>query len=92
MTSLSLSIEHLRFAEAGREILEGEGKMLQICEFYGMKIYLYFDDHDPPHLHVRGQDKTRINILTGEYLEGDPPLPHKKEKKLREGLNKINLI
>lgn len=60
--------------------------MPQICEFSGMKIYLYFDDHDPPHFHVRGQDKTRINILTGEYLAGDPTLPRSKEKKLIEWL------
>ena len=51
-----------------------------------MSIYLYFDDHDPPHFHVRGQDKTRVNIMTGEYLDGDPSLPRSKEKKLIEWL------
>lgn len=61
--------------------------MPKICEFYGMKIYLYFDDHDPPHFHVRGQEKTRVKIITGEYLEGDPPLQRNKEKKLIEWLS-----
>ncbi|HHW38999.1 MAG TPA: DUF4160 domain-containing protein [Bacillales bacterium] len=68
--------------------------MPQICEFYGMKIYLYFDDHDPPHFHVRGPDKTRINIINGEYLDGDQPLPRIKEKKVLKWLemNKIDMI
>ena len=60
--------------------------MPKICEFNGMSIYLYFDDHDPPHFHVRGQDKTRVNIMAGKYLDGDPPLPRSKEKKLMEWL------
>lgn len=58
--------------------------MPKISEFHGMKIYLYYDDHDPPHFHVRGQDKTRVKIVTGEYLDGDPILPRSKEKKLME--------
>lgn len=48
--------------------------MPKISEFYGMKIYLYFDDHDPPHIHIRGQDKAEIYIQTSGYKNGLLPL------------------
>jgi hypothetical protein len=25
----------------------------KICEFFGIAIYMYFDDHPPPHFHAR---------------------------------------
>ncbi len=27
--------------------------MPKISEFFGISIYLYYDDHDPPHFHAR---------------------------------------
>lgn len=53
-----------------------------------MTIYIYFDDHEPPHFHVRGNDKTRLNIITGEYLKGDKPLPRNKERDIHIWLEK----
>lgn len=60
--------------------------MPKITEFNGMKIYVYFDDHDPPHFHVRGQDKAEIYINTGEYKNG--LLPLKKRRDILIWLNK----
>ncbi|WP_139195389.1 DUF4160 domain-containing protein [Mesobacillus persicus] len=53
-----------------------------------MTIYIYFDDHEPPHFHVRGNDKTRLNIITGEYLKGDKLLPRNKERDIHIWLEK----
>lgn len=47
--------------------------MPKICEFNGMKLYIYFDDHDPPHIHIRGQDKAEIYIQSREYKNGSLP-------------------
>jgi hypothetical protein len=30
-----------------------EGSMPEIARFYGVTIFMYFDDHPPPHLHAR---------------------------------------
>jgi hypothetical protein len=53
-----------------------------------MTIYIYFDDHEPPQFHVRGQEKTRIHIITGEYLKGDNPLSNNKERTIQIWLEK----
>jgi hypothetical protein len=66
-----------------------EGNVLpKISEFSGMKIYLYYDDHEPPHFHVRGQWKTRIEIHSGQYMKGDAPLPKGQEKDVLAWLEK----
>jgi hypothetical protein len=45
-----------------------------ISYFYGIQIYLYPNDHDPPHFHVRyGEFKARINIETGAITKGKLP-------------------
>ncbi|KPL59208.1 DUF4160 domain-containing protein [Rossellomorea vietnamensis] len=55
--------------------------MPKISEFGGISIYLYYNDHDPPHFHVIYSElRTRIEIMTGEYLREDKPLPRTKEK------------
>ena len=54
--------------------------MPRISKFSGLTIVLYYNDHDPPHFHVVGEYKTRIEIATGKYLKGDTPLPPGKEK------------
>lgn len=51
-----------------------------------MKIYLYFDDHDPPHIHIRGQNKAEIYIQTGRYKSG--VLPLNKQRNMHVWLNK----
>ncbi len=48
--------------------------MPEVCRFFGIIITMYFNDHPPPHFHVRFQDfRAQINIATLAVLEGDLP-------------------
>lgn len=45
-----------------------------ICEFAGVKIYLYYRDHNPPHFHVLcDNDEALISIETLELITGSMP-------------------
>jgi hypothetical protein len=54
--------------------------MSRICEFDGISIYIYTDDHGTPHVHVfHGDDEAKVNIIDGAILKGSLPRPvHKK--------------
>lgn len=46
--------------------------MPEICRFFGMIITMHYDDHNPPHFHVRnGKHRALIDIKTGALLTGD---------------------
>ena len=48
--------------------------MPEISRFYGMVVAMFFNDHDPPHFHVRyGSHKAILSIETLEVLRGDLP-------------------
>jgi hypothetical protein len=42
----------------------------------GVKLYVYSNDHPPPHVHIKlsshPDDKIRINLETGEYMDDAP--------------------
>jgi hypothetical protein len=45
--------------------------MPEVSRFFGIIITLYYNDHPPPHFHVRyGQQKAIIAIQTLSILEG----------------------
>ncbi|ADI02760.1 DUF4160 domain-containing protein [Syntrophothermus lipocalidus] len=45
-----------------------------ICEFWGFKVYMYYQDHLPPHFHVRGRGTHAvISLPDGALLAGDLP-------------------
>ncbi len=51
-----------------------------VCRFHGITIYIYFDDHNPPHFHaVYAGKKAVFRIDTLERIEGSVP-------KAQEGL------
>ncbi|MCM0589029.2 MAG: DUF4160 domain-containing protein [Gloeotrichia echinulata IR180] len=53
-----------------RDNLGGE-VMPEICRFLGIIITMYYNDHPPPHFHVRyNQQKAIIDIETLSILEG----------------------
>jgi len=53
----------------------------------GVKIVLYFGDHNPPHFHaIIAEYDALIEIKTLEVLEGD--LPKNKQKKVLEWAKK----
>lgn len=48
--------------------------MPQISRFFGIIIYMYFDDHNPPHFHAHyGDFKAVIGINDFALLEGKLP-------------------
>lgn len=45
-----------------------------ICEFWSLKIYMYYQEHLPPHLHVRGPEVHAIFLIPdGKLLAGRLP-------------------
>ena len=45
-----------------------------LSEFFGIKITMYYDDHNPPHFHASyGDDKALIDIKNARVLEGKLP-------------------
>lgn len=45
-----------------------------ISEFYGILIYIYWNDHQPPHFHAKyGEYEILVNIKTLEVIEGKFP-------------------
>ena len=45
--------------------------MPEICRFYGIVIAMFYNEHDPPHVHARyGGEKVAIDIRTLQVLEG----------------------
>ena len=48
--------------------------MPEICRFYGIVIYIYYDDHNPPHFHaVYGNFEAQILIHSLSLLSGALP-------------------
>jgi hypothetical protein len=42
--------------------------------FYGIAIYLYYEDHPPPHIHARyGEHQAKVSIADGQVIEGSLP-------------------
>jgi len=49
----------------------------------GIRICLYFNDHNPPHFHaIFAEHELIIGIMTLEIIEGD--IPKKQLKKVKE--------
>lgn len=48
--------------------------------FYGIKITMYYDDHNPPHFHAEYSDyKALISIHDGAIIEGIIPIKQMKQ-------------
>ena len=48
--------------------------MPEISSFYGIVIYMYFNEHNPPHFHaIYGEHVAAINIADGTVIEGELP-------------------
>ncbi len=53
--------------------------MPTICYFRGIKIFINWDDHNPPHFHaVYGDDEMSVLIESAEPMAGDLPPRQKK--------------
>ena len=48
--------------------------MPQISRFFGIVIYMYYDDHPPPHFHAKyGNREVQININDLSVINGSLP-------------------
>ena len=48
--------------------------MPRLSEFYGIAIYMYFADHDPPHFHaIYAEHEALVQIDDGSILRGGLP-------------------
>jgi len=46
----------------------------EVSRFLGLIIYMYYNDHDPPHVHARyGEYEMRMEIHAGRMIEGNLP-------------------
>ena len=46
--------------------MEKSNAMPEICRYYGIIIYMNFNDHEPPHFHARYEDQeVTIEIQSG---------------------------
>jgi hypothetical protein len=51
-----------------------ENAMPEISRFLGIKIFMFFNEHNPPHFHVEYNEyKASIDITTFGVLEGKLP-------------------
>jgi hypothetical protein len=54
-------------------------EMPEISLFYGIRVTMYYDDHNPPHFHVEyAGNKAIIDILNASVMRG--ALPNKQLK------------
>jgi hypothetical protein len=44
--------------------------MPEICRFFGIIIRMYFDEHNPPHLHAEYQGAKAVFDFNGNVLKG----------------------
>ena len=57
--------------------------MPRISEYYGIAIYMYYEDHPPPHFHaIYGDFEAVFGIQTEEILAGT--LPRRALKMVKE--------
>jgi hypothetical protein len=48
--------------------------MPEISRFLGIIIAMYYNDHAPPYFHAKyGDLEMKVNIVTGEVMEGSLP-------------------
>lgn len=52
--------------------------MPNISSFYGLIIYMYFSDHNPPHFHVNYCGDWSVFDFDGNLLEGNLPISKQK--------------
>lgn len=63
--------DRIRPGDMGRK---NRSSMPCICEFPAVRVYIYFFDHEPPHLHIRGWDfHAVLSIPGGRLLAGHLP-------------------
>ncbi|MBR4599684.1 MAG: DUF4160 domain-containing protein [Treponema sp.] len=65
--------------------------MPSISMFYGIVIYMYYTDHQPPHFHAFYGDYKAIFDLNGDWKEGEMPGKQKRQIKVWAELHEDEL-
>ena len=52
--------------------------MPSISMFFGIVVYMFYDDHNPPHFHARYQGHKAAFLFDGTLLAGEIPLKQQK--------------
>ena len=48
--------------------------MPRLSEFYGIVVYMYWKDHQPPHFHaIYGESEALVRIADGQFVAGSLP-------------------
>ncbi len=59
--------------------------MPRLSSFYGIAIYMYFVDHNPPHFHaIYGEYEALVGISDGSLIRGE--LPRTADKLVQQWL------
>ena len=67
--------------------------MPTIAYFLGISVRMFFNDHDPPHVHVRYQGfRARVLISTGDVVDGKLPPTVARLMKEWTGLRRSELM
>jgi hypothetical protein len=67
--------------------------MPEISRFFGLCVYMFFNDHNPPHFKVKhGEFEANILIENGNVLNGDIPLAKLKLVQAWAEIHKEELI
>ncbi len=52
--------------------------MPSISMFFGIVVYMFYDDHNPPHFHARYQGYKASFLFDGTLLAGEMPVKQQK--------------
>ena len=67
--------------------------MPEISRFYGIIVYMFFNDHNPPHFKVKYSEfEANILIENGTILNGDFPISKLKLVAARAEIHKDELL
>ncbi|MCA1691092.1 MAG: DUF4160 domain-containing protein, partial [Actinobacteria bacterium] len=65
----------------------------RLSEFYGIVVYMYWHDHQPPHFHaIYGSDEALVRIADGTFLAGSLPRTAARLVRERAELRKSALL
>jgi hypothetical protein len=67
--------------------------MPTIAYLLGISVRMFFNDHEPPHIHVRYQGfRARVRIEDGSVIDGRLPLPAARILREWIGLRRASLM
>ncbi|MCA0365583.1 MAG: DUF4160 domain-containing protein [Bacteroidetes bacterium] len=67
--------------------------MPEISRFFGIVVYMFFNDHNPPHFKVKyGEFEANILIENGGLLNGDFPVSKLKLVAAWAEIHKVELL